>query len=1205
MTERPDQPSQTSPPERSDRRSTDPARRPRSTQDKPQRPRHRRRRRPIRVVRAGRWRNRLILLIILIGLAVVGYLIAERIRTGDMPRAIAESVVSDALGLRVEIGGVDLAWSGQTVVRDIIVRLPLDDTPLIEIDRIDATHWHIALIGILRDPGLSDIELEGVRVLLERDTAGQWNLIEAINRIAATRPGGNSNAGAGVPGLPQLHAESITVQLRDAGRDLGQLSARFTGDPESALGYTFMLEEPTIGSMDGRFAVGGDWSHRITFELRSIGPIEELLRPMLPQADDNAHHPLAARATGRWTGQPAAGGLRGTLTIEAAEATAAGYTANAQGAAALAITNGTLSIEPQSMRLQSPQLGEAQLVSGSLRLSNGQLELTRLRTRSRGVTTDVDGTWRAADQAGNFNIAWSGANAGPVAAHHGRAKLELLLSEAGRTIVRATTDATVDIGANSLHAELDIDADALLPSRASAGVRFRRLSWSGPDQPPIELAGLEARASLADGIARLTHLNIPGATLQSTIAEYTLADSSWFVDIATVDWRVPRYENFGSVSLSAIARGQAARAEAWSLGFRNAWAAVDASGTYDPARDLPLLASTEVALRLAETSLGEPANGNAAPPLLTGGVRAQLELVGTLEPLELSGAGSVSLSDLRFRREPIEPLTVLGFGVIDDEGITFTSNEFTLLDGAASFIGSVAPDATVRARVNASQINFDELSEALGVGTRLGGRANAELEFLVPQGNAGRATLVGDWNARDLRLDPLAIDTAAGRIEAGRREARFEDISLKHDGGTISGRATYDLATEAGLGVDFEASRWPIESGDLDAILDGSIRGRIDLAQMAANLDIRGSAETRLNDVPLGEGTLIARVIEQTIALESSNIEIGGGNINATGTLPLKQWTDANFQASIENVSFGPIAQCFVKNDIAQALAELSGAADGKLVIAPNSDETAFGPLGITLNGSLIDGRFRNVDINDFNVRLAAGPERIVLESAVLHIADGTIEAWGTTTMHADERFVRINAAISRLDLDQIARSADPAMGAVPGRVSGRVVAGGYLHAPHRLFGESTMLIEESDLANVGPIAMIYNALNIGASNKEPSGRGTASIRLEGEALDVTRFEYFNRGVDVFAALRLEQVLAGVDSPINGYAGGSARPLRDLDLPFAETVDRMITTAQSDAVSVLIDGTLGNRTLRIVPFSEAFRSLSRMLGTDQPPPPPE
>ena len=73
------------------------------------------------------------------------------------------------------------------------------------------------------------------------------------------------------------------------------------------------------------------------------------------------------------------------------------------------------------------------------------------------------------------------------------------------------------------------------------------------------------------------------------------------------------------------------------------------------------------------------------------------------------------------------------------------------------------------------------------------------------------------------------------------------------------------------------------------------------------------------------------------------------------------------------------------------------------------------------------------------------------------------------------------------------------------------------------LYGDGTVKLRNSNLANFGPIAGLYDIMHVGGDKRGPTGYGDVAFRIEGDAMNVTRMHYFNRGVEVRAQARVER----------------------------------------------------------------------------------
>ena len=113
--------------------------------------------------------------------------------------------------------------------------------------------------------------------------------------------------------------------------------------------------------------------------------------------------------------------------------------------------------------------------------------------------------------------------------------------------------------------------------------------------------------------------------------------------------------------------------------------------------------------------------------------------------------------------------------------------------------------------------------------------------------------------------------------------------------------------------------------------------------------------------------------------------------------------------------------------------------------------------------------------------------------------------------------------------------------------------------------------------------------LHIG--HEDPSGEGRASLRLEQGVLYLTNLYYRNRGAEVRASGRASDIFRGGDSPITGYAVGSARPLREMKLPFFAEADDILNALQKSVTTFRVTGRLHAPILQPAGFSEIGSDL--------------
>src|SRR5207245_8904842 len=144
----------------------------------------------------------------------------------------------------------------------------------------------------------------------------------------------------------------------------------------------------------------------------------------------------------------------------------------------------------------------------------------------------------------------------------------------------------------------------------------------------------------------------------------------------------------------------------------------------------------------------------------------------------------------------------------------------------------------------------------------------------------------------------------------------------------------------------------------------------------------------------------------------------------------------------------------------------------------------------------------------------------------------------------------------------------------------GQATLFGPLQNAQLLTGEPAVHPTRSDLANNAVVGGIYDAMRLHIGHDQPSGVGRAQFRLEQGVLNLSNFYYLNRGVELHASGRALDIFRGGDSPIEGYAVGSARPLREMKFPFFAEADDILNALQKSVTTFHVTGLLAHPTLR-------------------------
>jgi hypothetical protein len=207
---------------------------------------------------------------------------------------------------------------------------------------------------------------------------------------------------------------------------------------------------------------------------------------------------------------------------------------------------------------------------------------------------------------------------------------------------------------------------------------------------------------------------------------------------------------------------------------------------------------------------------------------------------------------------------------------------------------------------------------------------------------------------------------------------------------------------------------------------------------------------------------------------------------------------------------------------------------------------------------------------------------------------DGKLSGRATFGRHSDGVHTYLDVGLDRLSLDQLVHVFNPKAKPVAGRITG---TGMLTMSPgfRPVTGEANLELTESDLINNTVIAALNGALNLKPGKPQASGRGHLILQAEGKKLWIRAFTYFNRGVEVWGSGAITDLSLGEASPIDGYAVGSTRPLRDVRLPGIRELDRLMGSLQRGAVSVKIGGTLAQPEVTVVPFPQVSATFRRLL----------
>ncbi len=297
----------------------------------------------------------------------------------------------------------------------------------------------------------------------------------------------------------------------------------------------------------------------------------------------------------------------------------------------------------------------------------------------------------------------------------------------------------------------------------------------------------------------------------------------------------------------------------------------------------------------------------------------------------------------------------------------------------------------------------------------------------------------------------------------------------------------------------------------------------------------------------------------------------------------------------------------------APPLGRLEGVVSGSLDVSQVARSARpLEPMQFVLHADIEDGRFGPAQVDICRIRGYLGDTRLLIDEARLRVLSGQVTLRARVTEHATRKggaeqapllHGRLGRTIPRhrrgptstsWTSTSSSTSSDLNAGEFPGHLSGTATLLGS-SSLNSFGGEARILLAESDLASSNVVGVLYNTLNLNFGRQEPTGTGDVTIRLEGPSVVIPSFTYFNRGVEIRGAGRIEDINLGARSPVDGFAVASTRVLRGVRLPGVRALDRLMSTFQAGAASARVGGTLEAVEVGVVPLPEVLGSFRNLL----------
>lgn len=1184
-----------------------------------------RRRSPLR-----RWLRRLPLIAVAFVATVVA--LTQILLWSDLPRRIAEREISRVLRAHATVGGVSISWGGRTKLTDVAVTLPLADTPALRARSIEVSHTALPLL--VWDFNVRGARVGGASVRLQEDSAGRWNLAQllAAAEDAPSQPAGSVGRAPALPALPEVRIDDVTIDvIRPDGRQGTVTSITLHVAPVGRAEYRLTARAGDDASLDGRFAAGPGLTHGVRLRLRQV-PVS--LRPAVPELPQ----PLTLDC--EWSGRVEAGArLAGQVHFHSL--TVGDLAVN--GSATASLAPGLIgSVAPHRMNVRVSDGPSAEFNDGLVRFDPDALTIERVRAHfAPAGSAVVEGRILRATLDGNFSAEWDNVRHGG-AASSGRVEATTRRPLAGglQAEAKVVVDAATDAGRLGLESTIRFEGTS--PDAFDATFSTAPLTWVPSSDPSavVRAPGLHAVIVGRGNLIELTSLTPQDSTAAETLqasGAYDRAARFWW---ASLDGRAVKLQRLGldaraapQIDVNVDAYGSPTRANVRQAYVRSGRARAWASGYFDTSEPEPLRLDTWAWLdvprtapdrRPDRTEYRRAAAALRADDAQISGLVARGVVAGTLEPRNLRARGVVTANDLLLRGRRVGDVQVDVEAEATDDAARLQSNEVQLLDARWTLTGEYSrlSGRPPRLLVAWRELPLDRVGELFGIDPeRLDGvidRGDATID--VPSAALRELKLRATAEGSHLRFDRYVTDrlTLSAELNDGTLAAR--PVATLGDGRIDCEVTATVVADESAVGVGGDElirgkvalTNWPVVaqllptgdeadgepisavvSGDLGWTYDARLPGFEGVAGEAAiSARLRRDAEQTV-----GSANVRAALRGARINLSELTVEAIGGTMIAAGAIDLADLQRSRLDATFNRLSPADLAW------LAPPLAELSGRFSGFARVAPAVEPRPLAPveLRLSLRG---DGdeppAWRKVPLESLTAHAFAAYEslesfRLVIASAEAHVAGGVVKPFARFSRSPTQPLTQLfSAEFSGIDLEPVAASFDDGQ-PIRGRLAGEVRVYGQARAVDRLSAEGRFAVTESDLANLGPIAAMYDAMRIGTSGSQPRGEGAATIRVEDNRLTIVNAAYFNRGAYITGYGTVTELQRMPQSPLNLTLLGSAQPLRDIRLPLFADADKLMEVLQTSVTTIRAEGTLKDPVARQATLSELGSTARKFL----------
>ena len=1134
-----------------------------------------------------RWIRRIFLILFVLLLAYTAGVLV--ILHTDLPRNLVLKTLNEKYGLIVTIDSMQITSGGRTTIDKLSMSLPMEDASILVLPRIVIKHTKIPFV-LFSGFRLKLVRIENPIVNISQDQTGTWNAERLFYYFKNESSSGGRNLS-----LPDIDITDATVIVIDR-----------NGSKETINPIAFQCKslkphewyfQGNIGSQivwDGKFAQSGDFYHEVNIDVNG-----------LPKSMQNLIGDISEpeKLNAKWRGHISKKGIAGILNL------AEEGSFYADGNIGLQMSPDGLSVDIGEISLSglNESFDKINVLGGKLNYNGKQIQVKRFFVKALQSQASITGNWNIEERRGDFDCTLNGEIKEKDIDYENTLSGNIDWPDNGERQIALSVTSYGQSPWGNWHSKADLLYSGETLSNSKWNVTVPSFAWNS-EKYNIQTDKIETEITVDWPVIKFDDIDMANAESMNVKGHFSADTKNWNISLEAADLKVITDLN-SPVDMILAANGdmQNIEVEKFRVTYDNSL--LEGCGKMSLTSGELMDTHFNVSIKMNPKAQSEKMLEN-----ISGNLECETVISGTVFPIDLQCKSIFSTDNISVKKQAIQSFKIPWEAKIDSNNVAYNADNFMLFDGQWSLNGRYDfKHRSAQVKLNTEEVSLWPVMQLFELPIECKGIMKAALDVTIPIDNINQMVISGNWNVKDMDIPPIEAKDAEGRIVIEHGTAQFDRIRLLHGRGLAQGNAWFRLNQPHLMYVNVDANNWTTNFDKNNLALDTNVKGKaiLNLSEGTIKGDGNIASKVSVGGKILGDVSSQINIEERLLDFNDMAIEALGGYAKGDVSIPLDDWTNSKAALEWHGLDLGELAvylstdaQPFVSTGTSSGSLRVLNSSEYQVQSTENSVQStnsvlkrAFEPLHIDIEGKNENALLNNAKLGDFKLSAYLGKERLLIDQFEIESMNGVIKSYGNLSRRDGSYLMYLNTDFSMIEANQLLHTFLPEAKSIEGNLTGKgtLIIFGDLK---RLTGDANIQISQSDFAQTKIVGTLYNTMKLKFVDKKPIGSGRIKLRFEGSSLHIPGFEYFNRGVEIRGSGSILNLANRRKSQVNGYAFGSARPLKGINLPGIDELDKLMTSLQKNAAAVTVNGTLDNYDVEAVPFKEISKGL-RVLLWDQ------